>query len=109
MPGVSPHNVTSIAMPTSGLTRAAAGPAPRMPSSSCTAATPTTVAAGESPSRRIASIMTAQPARSSTALPENTFVPFRARPVRANVARSPTRTPRASVSARLVVPTSTWS
>ncbi len=53
--------------------------------------------------------MTAQPARSSTALPEKTRVPFRARPVRANVARSPTRTPSASVSSRLVVPTSTWS
>ena len=105
--GVSPASVTSSAIATSGWTRNAAGPAPRRPSSSCTLATATTVAETSlSASRRIVSIITAHPERSSTALPVNTRVPFSSVPVRTNVIGSPTRTPSASVSSRLAVPRS---
>ena len=51
--------------------------------------------------------MTAQPERSSTALPVKTRVPFRRPAGRAKVTRSPTRTPSSSVASRLEVPTST--
>ena len=60
-------------------------------------------------SRRMTSIITAQPARSSTALPVNTRVPLSRAPSRANVIMCPTRTPSASVSSLLVVPRSTAS
>ncbi len=78
-----------------------------MPSSSCTAAVAQTVAAVSLDSRRITSIITAQPERSSTALPVKTRVPFSIPASRANVTRSPTYTPSSSVWARLEVPTST--
>ncbi len=104
---MSPHRVTSIASATSGAIRVAAGPAPRMPSSSCTAAVATTVAAPSAGSRRMTSTITAQPERSSTALPVKTRVPFKRPAGRANVTRSPTRTPSSSVASRLDVPTST--